>query len=287
MQRHRLALRGIAAVLGAALALAMAGCATGRHASTQDPKPPQLIDQLPKVTPAPQGATGPSSVGLQMTGAGSFDDFLVAVIDDVAGFWREQFADWDTSYGTAPWQQVHYVILDAGQTAPSACVNQETEQYQQAGDQDDDPSLNSAFWCPQDLTVYVSAKWLYDHIWSPTAQTDVQGSDFGVAYAIAHEVGHAVQTELGIQLPELAQTVAPIELQADCLAGVWANAKYYQGVLDVGDVEEALAAARSVGDIEYSNPGHHGDSEQRASAFMVGYNNGDAGQCTLELEGAI
>ena len=90
------------------------------------------------------------------------------------------------------------------------------------------------------MTVYLSSQWLYDHVW--TSQDGTAASDFGVAYVVAHEMGHAVQHDLGITEPDGAATVAPTELQADCLAGVWSNAKYYQNTLEAGDIDEAVNA---------------------------------------------
>ncbi|MEQ8899139.1 MAG: neutral zinc metallopeptidase [Roseovarius sp.] len=148
------------------------------------------------------------------------------------------------------------------------------------------------FYCPADRKAYLD-----------TAFFDTLGrelgakGDFAAAYVIAHEVAHHVQNELGI-LPEVnrmrqasdkvranALTVR-LELQADCLSGVWA--RNVDGLLEPGDVEEALNAARRIGDdylqkragrVPQPHTFTHGTSEQRAGWFARGYENGDPGAC--------
>ena len=114
--------------------------------------------------------------------------------------------------------------------------------------------------------------------------------DFAQAYVIAHEVGHHVQTLTGVtqevtaaasQNPSIADELSiPLELQADCLAGVWAHSTYERGLLESGDLEEGLAAAAAVGDdrIQEKTTGRidpetwtHGTSEQRAGWFLRGF----------------
>lgn len=123
-----------------------------------------------------------------------------------------------------------------------------------------------------------------------------KGGDYAIAYVIAHEVGHHVQTLLGTsaQVRQLQQSLTKtegnklsvsLELQADFYAGLWThyNSKY----LDEGDIEEALSAAQAVGDdaIQKKMRGHvipdsftHGTSEQRAKWFGKGFKSGDIRQ---------
>ncbi|MEO5966302.1 MAG: neutral zinc metallopeptidase, partial [Candidatus Limnocylindrales bacterium] len=122
--------------------------------------------------------------------------------------------------------------------------------------------------------------------------------DFAQAYVIAHEIGHHVQMETGIEAQvRQAQQQDPsrqnelsvkLELQADCLAGVWAQSVYKAGDLQAGDVDEALKAAASVGDdrIQASagvtvNPETwtHGSAAQRSQWFNTGYTSGDPAGC--------
>ncbi|HFI2741722.1 TPA: neutral zinc metallopeptidase [Escherichia coli] len=123
--------------------------------------------------------------------------------------------------------------------------------------------------------------------------------DFAQGYVIAHEVGHHVQKLLGIE-PKVRQlqqnaTQAEVnrlsvrmELQADCFAGVWGHSMQQQGVLETGDLEEALNAAQAIGDdrLQQQSQGRvvpdsftHGTSQQRYSWFKRGFDSGDPAQC--------
>lgn len=124
-------------------------------------------------------------------------------------------------------------------------------------------------------------------------------ADFAQGYVIAHEVGHHVQKLLGIE-PKVRQlqqnaTQAEVnrlsvrmELQADCFAGVWGHSMQQQGVLETGDLEEALNAAQAIGDdrLQQQSQGRvvpdsftHGTSQQRYSWFKRGFDSGDPAQC--------
>jgi hypothetical protein len=123
--------------------------------------------------------------------------------------------------------------------------------------------------------------------------------DFAQAYVIAHEVGHHVQTILGIadKVQELKsrypreanQIQVRMELQADCLAGVWANLNHQlKNRLQPGDIEEGLNAAAAIGDdmIQKRTQGHvvpdaftHGSSAQRVRWFKKGFENGQMQVC--------
>ena len=115
---------------------------------------------------------------------------------------------------------------------------------------------------------------------------------------IAHEFGHHVQNVMGVSSDVRAEQQASpdranelqirMELQADCLAGVWGHTAYAQGELEQGDLEEGLAAAAAVGDdrLQRQATGRidreswtHGSSEQRVSWFRKGFDEGDPGAC--------
>jgi hypothetical protein len=83
----------------------------------------------------------------------------------------------------------------------------------------------------------------------------------------------------GQQLPTMA-----FELQADCYAGTWAKSAYQENRLQDGDVQEALHAARAVGDFDTGNPGHHGTPAQRAQAWNSGFDAGDPSSCSKYLD---
>ncbi|SLN30021.1 Putative neutral zinc metallopeptidase [Roseovarius litorisediminis] len=148
------------------------------------------------------------------------------------------------------------------------------------------------FYCPADRKAYLDTEFFG----TMSRQLGAKG-DFAAAYVIAHEVAHHVQNELGI-LPEvnkLRQAVGKaganaltvrLELQADCLSGVWARS--VGELLEPGDLEEALNAARMIGDdhlqkragqVPRPHTFTHGTSEQRSRWFATGYQTGDAGQC--------
>ena len=149
------------------------------------------------------------------------------------------------------------------------------------------------FYCPADEKVYIDLAF-YEAL---RQRFDAPG-DFAQAYVIAHEVGHHVQNLLGISdrvhalqqragESEANQLSVRLELQADFFAGVFARYVQKQGVLDSGDIEEALQAASAVGDdrIQRRTTGYvvpdsftHGTSEQRLRWFKRGYDSGDMRQ---------
>jgi len=151
------------------------------------------------------------------------------------------------------------------------------------------------FYCPADQKLYLDMRFFND-----LAQRHDAPGDFAQAYVVAHEVGHHVQTLLGISKQvHAARSQAgkvegnalqvKMELQADCFAGVWAHhAHKARQILEPGDTEEALAAAAGVGDdrLQKQARGHvvpdsftHGSSAQRMRWFSNGLQGGDPGQC--------
>ena len=155
-------------------------------------------------------------------------------------------------------------------------------------------SVMGPFYCPADSKVYIDLSF-YDDMKHKLGAN----GDFAQGYVIAHEVGHHVQKLLGTeakvrQLQQNAtQTEANalsvrLELQADCYAGVWGHSMEQQGVLDAGDLEEALNAATAMGDdrlqkrsqgLVIPNTFTHGTSEQRYNWFKRGMDSGEPAQC--------
>jgi len=145
------------------------------------------------------------------------------------------------------------------------------------------------FYCPGDHKLYIDLSF-YDEL----QQRFKAPGDFAMAYVIAHEVGHHVQTLLGttekimplsqkLSQEEFNQYLVRFELQADYLAGVWANHAKSMNLLEDGDLEEALTAASAVGDdsIQKEAQGYvvpesftHGTSEQRKRWFTKGFQSG-------------
>ena len=149
------------------------------------------------------------------------------------------------------------------------------------------------FYCPGDRKVYIDLSF-YDDL---RTRFGAPG-DFAQAYVLAHEIGHHIQTLLGIEgkVRELQQSQprlrnqysVAMELQADCLAGVWGNSAARRGLLEPGDVQEGLRAAGSIGDdrIQRQATGRvtpdsftHGSSEQRMFWFRRGLDSGNPDLC--------
>jgi len=146
------------------------------------------------------------------------------------------------------------------------------------------------FYCPSDEKIYLDTSFfqeLRNRFHAP--------GDFAQAYVIAHEVGHHVQNLLGIteqvERRRSNQTSVRVELQADCLAGVFAN--HNRAVLDPGDIDEALEAASMIGDdrLQMQTRGYvvpesftHGTADQRSRWFKTGFENGTVAGCnTFEV----
>jgi predicted metalloprotease len=223
------------------------------------------------------GGSGGSNGGSgQLAGApdpeAKLVDFIGFVVDDVQGWWQQDFAQSGRTY------QITKLVLFDGQTQ-SGCGLASSE--------------TGPFYCPVDRKVYLDLGFfreLRDQFQAP--------GDFAEAYVIAHEFGHHVQTLLGIEErvqeemqshPSEANDLSVrLELQADCYAGVWAHSAYEQNLLESGDLKEALTAAAAVGDdrIQRSagrrvNPETwtHGSSAQRVQWLKIGFQSGDAGSC--------
>jgi len=159
------------------------------------------------------------------------------------------------------------------------------------------PSAVGPFYCPPDDGVYIDLTF-FDQL---TEQLGA-GGDFARAYVVAHEVGHHVQNLLGtstrvremqqrngIDEIEANQYAVRLELQADCYAGLWAHrADKYSGLLEPGDIGEAMNAASAVGDDRIQRGAGravvpdsftHGTSEQRQRWFQRGYESGSLEAC--------
>jgi uncharacterized protein len=200
-------------------------------------------------------------------------EFVSVVLADTEDVWRELFEQMGRSYE----EPTLVLFRDAVQ---SACGL--------AG------AAVGPFYCPLDHKLYIDLSF-YD---------DLRGrfgapGDFAQAYVIAHEVGHHVQTLLGITEKlqaarqrggaEANAISVRFELQADCLSGVWAHhAHRARQVLEQGDVEEGLAAAAAIGDdrLQRKAGGQvvpesftHGTSEQRVRWFRRGLEAGDLDRC--------
>ncbi|MBP7148986.1 MAG: neutral zinc metallopeptidase [Acidobacteria bacterium] len=200
--------------------------------------------------------------------------FVSVVLADTEDVWRQLFAGAGTRYAEP-------TLVLFSEAVPSACGY--------AG------SAVGPFYCPADQKVYIDLTFFDDlqHRFGASG-------DFARAYVIAHEIGHHVQNLLGIseqvqsrrgQVSEEESNALSVrtELQADCLAGVWAHHdQRMNNALEPGDIEEALGAATAIGDdrIQRQTQGYvvpdaftHGSSEQRARWFHRGFETGDFNAC--------
>jgi len=198
--------------------------------------------------------------------------FVSFVLDDDQKTWTQLFASSGKTYRHA---KLH-LFTD---TVRSGCGFAETAM--------------GPFYCPADEKVYIDLGFyreLRDRFGAP--------GEFAEAYVVAHELGHHVQKLLGIsdqveraqqQNPRSAKALSvKLELQADCLAGVWGYTAKQRNILDPGDLDDGLRAAAAVGDdrIQKQATGQvhpetwtHGSSEQRARWFRTGFDSGDMGRC--------
>ena len=225
--------------------------------------------------PAPRvERPGDATSASPRTGGDEVKDFVSVVLADTEDTWRELFRRMNREYRDPT------LVLFTG-SVQSACGI--------AG------AASGPFYCPGDHKLYLDLSFfreLRDRFRAP--------GDFAQAYVIAHEVGHHVQTLLGISRQTMAQRERASraeanalsvrqELQADCLAGVWAHhAQQTRQILEPGDIDEALNAASAIGDdrLQRQTQGRvvpesftHGTSAQRTRWFRQGFSAGEVGAC--------
>lgn len=262
---------GMAIGGGAALLVLLFALFTG-----QDPR--QLLDVLggaqADIDPS---ASGPAPTGAPADEGGQFAATVLASTEDV---WTEIFAAQGQRYRKPTLVLFSDAVSSACGTASSAV---------------------GPFYCPPDQKVYLDLSF-YELL----SQRFGAPGDFAQAYVVAHEVGHHVQQLLGIadQVTAAQQRASQeqanalsvrMELQADCLAGVWGHhANRTRQLLEPGDVEEGLRAAAAIGDdmMQRQSAGRvrpeswtHGSSEMRVRWLRLGLSTGDPDQCdTFQAE---
>src|SRR5919206_2169498 len=222
----------------------------------------QLQQAVPEATPRTRA---PATRG--RTEVSQVESFLDEVLGSVDQYWTRTL----TAAGRPP-PRLARVWVEPGDILRTGC-----------GVAADD---SAAFYCPSDDTIYVAVV-LASRLWRGIAN-DFPGEragyghavgDFGLAYVVAHEYAHNVQQELGLARVDPRYGVEPLELQADCMAGLWGNSVYREGRLKPGDVEEAISTVMAVGDFDTGNPQHHGTPEQRRAAWLLGYRSGNPQRC--------
>jgi len=226
-----------------------------------------------------QGSPGVSVPSYQVSTSNNPEEqqlveFVSVVLADTEDTWHMLFKGWDRTY------QEPTLVLFSG-AVESACG------YAQAA--------VGPFYCPGDQKVYIDLSFYND-----LKNRFRAPGDFAQAYVIAHEIGHHVQTLLGIsqKVHKLRGSLSKAEanrlsvmqeLQADCFAGIWAHhADRARQILEEGDIEEALNAASSIGDdrLQKQSRGYvtpdsftHGSSAQRVRWFRQGLETGNVSQC--------
>ena len=235
-------------------------------------------------------AGGGSSTSTEpATGDDRDTQFVKVVLADTEEVWHQIFNEGGQTY------QEPSLILFNGQVT-SACGSA--------------TSATGPFYCPGDQTVYLDTSFFVEMRQNLGIAGDQQGSgdqenqgragDFAQAYVISHEVGHHVQTLLGItqQVNQASRQVTKVqanklsvlqELQADCFAGVWANRNQQRvQFLEPGDIDEAINAASQIGDDRLAQASGrmvtpdsftHGSSQQRVSWFTRGLESGSVQSC--------
>ena len=239
--------------------------------SGQDPM--QILGQL-----AGQAMQGDSVSAPQRSTPAANDEhseFVRAVLGDTEDTWREIFQGANRQY-----KDPTLVLFRGGVNSACGFAN----------------SAVGPFYCPGDQRMYIDLAFFRE-----LEQRFGAAGDFAQAYVIAHEVGHHVQTLLGVsakvnaarQRGERVEGASGLlvrqELQADCLAGVWAyHGQQRHDWLEPGDIEEALNAANAIGDDRLQKQARgqvvpdsftHGTSEQRVRWFKTGFDGGDVGRC--------
>ena len=199
-------------------------------------------------------------------------DFVSFVVGDLRKFWAADFQRAGRDFQPSP-------LVLFRQVTNTGCGQGSAQ--------------TGPFYCPADRKMYVDLSFFRE-----LANRFQAPGDFAQAYVLAHEYGHHIQTLTGVnQQVESASREDPdqrnalsvrTELQADCLAGVWAHSTFERGLLEEGDLEEGLTAASSVGDdrIQEQTTGRispetftHGTAAQRAGWFKRGFEDGDATAC--------
>lgn len=244
--------------IGMLLIVLAVSCLTGTNPLTLLQMTEQVAPQQTQQVPTGAPTNDPAA------------EFVSVVLGDTEETWNRIFQSAGRQY------QEPVLVLFEGQVQ-SACGGAS--------------AASGPFYCPADQKVYLDLSFFRE-----LDQRFGAPGDFAAAYVIAHEVGHHVQTLLGVSRSVREQQQSQsrgganqlsvaMELQADCLAGVWGHHANRKQLLDQGDVEEGLQAAAAIGDDRLTkgrvSPDSftHGTSEQRARWLRQGLSSGDINSC--------
>jgi predicted metalloprotease len=224
--------------------------------ATEEPGGPETLDDFQELRQAEDSQSVPAirgSAGL------STPEWIHTVDGDVASYWQQQFNDAGYRYRPAT-----EFIFDT--TADSACGQASPR--------------TGPFYCTLDEGIYLPVEF-FDKVANPFG-------DAATAIVVAHENGHRVQDLLGIFDQRVSSV--QIELQADCLAGVWAKTVFDRGLLEEGDIGEILGLVELSGDAPgtpINSQGAHGNSQLRQKFFAQGYDGGEPGSCPVPRKSEI
>ncbi|GAB3828776.1 neutral zinc metallopeptidase [Dactylosporangium cerinum] len=198
--------------------------------------------------------------------------YLAAVMDSADNMWTA----WFKQVGLQE-PMISYRIVRPGSTYVSKC----TDPYGRSTVVNTD--FPNAFFCALDVvskngrtyngTIVLPLN-TFLKMWDGNIfdKQSKRPGDFAAATIVAHEFGHHIANELQMQGAFRIPTTPPnAELEADCFSGVWARTVYKEGLLEPGDVEEAINALSVSGDLNVNSPDHHGTPKQRVSAWQIGY----------------
>lgn len=252
---------------------------TGGGGGVMPQQSPQTTRVNPAPQPAPQTNAGTQQGGGRVSSSDEMKQFVGVVLAETESVWNG-------------------IFQQQGRRYPEPKLVMFSDQIRSACGQAS--SASGPFYCPGDSKVYLDTSFFA----TLERQFDASG-DFAKAYVIAHEVGHHVQNVIGV-LPKFNQMrrsmskadanqmSVRVELQADCFAGVWAHFTDQKGLLERGDIDEALNAATQIGDdaIQKRTQGYvvpesfnHGTSEQRKAWFHRGYETGKIADCDTQVFG--
>lgn len=224
-----------------------------------------------QLAPGPRAQADRPSRTAPPPGTDKARSFVAFVLDDVQALWTAKYP------GPGRYRRAKLVLF-TDRTNTACGLGQ---------------AATGPFYCPADQRAYLDLGFFR----ALSARLGAPG-DFAQAYVIAHEIGHHVQNLTGAsarvhRAPKAAQRGATglsvrLELQADCYAGVWAHGTREKGLIEAGDLQEALRAAEAIGDDTLQKRGggtvrpetfSHGTSAQRARWFRRGYETGDPKAC--------
>lgn len=228
----------------------------------------RLLSQLPSTSTSQQLQPD------EFRGDDDYERFASAVIGSTNDVWKQQFETQGTQY-----REPRLVLFRSATQSGCGIAS----------------SQSGPHYCPEDSTIYLDETF-FDEL---TSRLGAQGGDVAEAYVLAHEVGHHVQNQLGTlqnvmvkqqEQPDRANELSVrLELQADCLAGVWAHSVRNLSIFAPGEINEAVDAAQAVGDdrIQQRVNGQvspetwtHGSAAQRVEWFNRGLDGGQLSTCT-------